>query len=60
VVVDTDIRPEILPLGFLPFFQYIAFQVTEDTHRWQKHPSFERMDKAIAAKTENYKNRTPQ
>lgn len=57
VVVDTDIDSEILPLCFLPFFQKIAYQVTEDTHRWLKHPMEETFEKTVACKTENYESR---
>jgi len=52
--VDTDISQEILPLCFLPFFQIIAYRITDDTHRWEKHPSYDRLSKKIAGKTENY------
>jgi len=52
--VDTNISQEILPLCFLPFFQIVAYQITEDTHRWEKHPSYDRLSKMIAGKTENY------
>ena len=54
VAVATDIRPEILPLCFLPFFQYIAYRVTDACHKWHKHPAHDRLDKVIAAKTANY------
>jgi len=54
VYVDTSISEEILPLCFLPYFQIIAYKITEDTSRWQKHPSYERLSKMIAGKTENY------
>ena len=57
LVVDTDIQPDLLPLCYLPFFQYIAYQVTEDTHRWPKHPSYDVFEKKVASKTENYESR---
>ena len=57
LVVDTDIQPDLLPLCYLPFFQYIAHQVTEDTHRWPKHPAYDKHDKLVASKTANYESR---
>ena len=57
VVVDTDIRPELLSLCFLPFFQIIAYQVTEDTHNWTRHPAQPTFEKTVACKTENYESR---
>lgn len=57
LVVDTDIDSEILPLCFLPFFQYLAYQITEDTSRWEKHPSYKRLSEVIGGKTKNYSKR---
>lgn len=58
VYVNTNVRPEVLSLGFLPFVQYTAFKITDDNHRWDQHPAFKRMNKAIAAKTKNYETRS--
>jgi len=54
VSVNTAISPEVLPLCYLPFFQYIAHQVTDDCHKWHKHPVHELLNKMVAAKTANY------
>ena len=58
VVVDTDIKAELLPLCFLPFFQIIAYQVTEDTNNWTRHPAQPTFEKTVACKTENYESRS--
>lgn len=49
-----DIKePLLLPLYVLPFFQIIAYQVTTDCHKWEKHPVFEEnFKKNISCKTE--------
>jgi glucoselysine-6-phosphate deglycase len=52
--VPFDLPELITPLCFLPFFQIIAYKVTEDLHRWPKHPLYLALDKAAASKTENY------
>lgn len=57
LVVDTDIRSDILPLCFLPFFQIISYHITNDTHRWPKYPAYDIFDKTVACKTENYVDR---
>ena len=47
-------KRKFILLCFLPFFQIIAYKVTEDLHRWPKHPLYLALDKAAASKTENY------
>lgn len=54
--IPSEIPEEITPLYFLPFFQMLAFQATDDLHLWDKHPLQTLMDKQVAAKSENYKN----
>lgn len=49
-----DIKEPLLsPLYVLPFFQIIAYRVTTDCHKWEKHPVFEEnFKKNISCKTE--------
>lgn len=54
IYLDKELEEEILPLAALPFFQIISYRVTEDMHRWKKHPLFAGMEKIAASKTENY------
>ncbi len=54
VTVDTKISPEILPLCYLPFFQYIAYKITADNNKWNKHPVVARLESVISGKTESY------
>lgn len=54
IYLDQELEEEILPLAALPFFQIISYRVTEDMHRWKKHPLFAEMEKIAASKTENY------
>lgn len=54
--IEADVAEEITPLCFLPFFQTIAYQITEDLDRWNKHPLQRKMEKTISAKSVNYVN----
>lgn len=54
--VATDVLPEITPLCFLPVFQMTAYMITEDLHRWNKHPLQVKMEKTVSSKSENYVN----
>lgn len=47
---------EMTPLCFLPVFQMTAHQVTEDLHRWEKHPLQQRMEAEVSSKSANYVN----
>ena len=49
-----DTNPLIAPLYSLPFFQIISYKVTEDTHKWEKHPLYNIFKEKVACKTENY------
>ena len=51
-----DVPEEMTPLVFLPVFQMTAFRLTEDLARWVKHPLQRQMEKACAAKSDNYAN----
>lgn len=47
-------EPLMMPLYVLPIYQYLAYKVTDDLHRWEKHPMFEaNFHEAISSKTEN-------
>ena len=49
-----DIRePLLMPLYVLPFFQIIAFKLTDDLDKWAKHPLIEDFKKKAVSKTEN-------
>ena len=41
---DFEINELITPLAFLPFFQILSYQITEDTHKWKKHPLMDEMN----------------
>ena len=42
--------------AFLPFFQILSYQITEDTHKWKKHPLMDEMKRLAGAKTLNYES----
>lgn len=46
----------ITPLCFLPFFQIIAYKVTDENKRWTRCPLYQKMDEAAVSKTPNYKH----
>ncbi len=54
--VPLSVREELTPLCFLSFFQLMAFEVTQQLHRWEKHPLQLLMKEKVAAKTANYIN----
>lgn len=56
---DADVRVEaveslVAPLALLPFYQTLAFTLTEDEHLWHKHPLVARFDHALSGKSANY------
>jgi glucoselysine-6-phosphate deglycase len=52
-------EPTLSPLYILPFFQIIAYKVTEALHRWDKHPLYAEFEKIAQTKTEGIKNVMP-
>ena len=44
----------LTPLLFLPFFQLTAYRLTEDLHRWHKHPLVADFESAVSGKSANY------
>jgi len=56
LVLPCDVAEEITPLCYLPFFQTIAYQLTDDLDRWNKHPLQRKMEKVCSAKSSNYVN----
>lgn len=52
--VPFEIREDLTPLCFLPFFQMLSFEVTQRLHRWEKHPLQLLMKEKVAAKSANY------
>lgn len=54
--VPGNLPEEITPLGYLPVFQLLSYQVTEDLKGWERHPLVWRMTDAVSAKSPNYVN----
>lgn len=54
--VPASLPEEITPLCYLPFFQMIAYRLTEDLSRWNKHPLQRKMEKFVSSKSANYGN----
>lgn len=54
--VPASLWEEVTPLCYLPFFQMIAYRLTEDLGRWNKHPLQRKMEKYVSAKSANYVN----
>lgn len=51
---DTNLNPLLTPLYYLPFFQLISYQITEDLHRWEQHPLLKEFKKIAASKSINF------
>lgn len=47
------------PLYMLAFFQIIAHKVTTETHRWEKHPLFDKFKEKVDCKTAKIKDVMP-
>lgn len=54
--VPCSLPEEMTPLCYLPVFQLTAYQLTDDLARWIKHPLQRKMEKEVAAKSDNYVN----
>ncbi len=54
--VPNDLPEEITPLCYLPLFQLLSYQVTEDLKGWERHPLVHKMNDAVSAKSPNYVN----
>lgn len=52
--IPCALPEEMTPICYLPFFQLIAFTITEDLDRWKKHPLQKKMEVQCSAKSENY------
>lgn len=52
--VPSSPDPLLTPLLFLPFFQLTAYRLTEDLHRWHKHPLVADFESAVSGKSANY------
>lgn len=44
----------LTPVLFLPFFQLTAYHLTEELHRWHKHPLVSSFESAIIGKSAHY------
>ena len=53
------IEPLLMPLYTMPFFQIIAYQVTNDLNKWNKHPLYVEFQKKVQSKTEMIKKVMP-
>ncbi len=54
IYTETNLNPLLTPLYYLPFFQLISYQITEDLHRWQQHPLLKEFKKIAASKSKSY------
>ncbi len=54
LVLKKAPREELTALVYLPFFQLLAYQITEDMQLWTKHPLYNIYKKMIDSKTANY------
>ncbi|MST72413.1 SIS domain-containing protein [Olsenella sp. CA-Schmier-601-WT-1] len=54
VTVDPLESSLLAPLSLLPFYQVLAYQLTEDKHLWHKHPLVARFDRRLSGKSDNY------
>ncbi|HQB32084.1 MAG TPA: SIS domain-containing protein [Erysipelotrichaceae bacterium] len=54
IYADTNLSPLLTPLYYLPLYQMIAYQITEDLHRWEQHPLLKEFKKIAAAKSISY------
>lgn len=43
--------PLLMPLYLLPIFQILAYNITNDLHRWHKHPLFKNFKDSCTTKT---------
>lgn len=50
MILDIDIPHEMLPFVYLQFFQEIAYKITDDLNRWEKHPTFIKFRENISYK----------
>jgi len=55
LVVKTRLDPLVAPLAYLPFYELISYKVTEDIHRWRKHPLMAEVKAIAKSKTASYK-----
>ncbi len=54
IYTEKNLSPLLTPLYYLAFFQLIAYQITEDLHRWEQHPLLKEFKKIAASKSINY------
>ncbi|MDI9540277.1 MAG: SIS domain-containing protein [Bacillota bacterium] len=54
IYTDNNLSPLLTPLYYLPFFQLISYQITEDLNRWEQHPLLKEFKKIAASKSINF------
>lgn len=58
---DVSLAPQdgslAAPIALLPYYQTLAYQLTDDRHLWHKHPLVSAFDRAVSGKSENYVDR---
>ncbi len=54
LTVSASLDELLAPLCFLPFFQLASYHLTEELHRWHKHPLVTSLESAVSGKSANY------
>lgn len=54
--IPCALPEEMTPLCYLPVFQMMSCIITDDLHRWDRHPLMRKMSKAVSSKSPGYVN----
>lgn len=54
LTLAKSLDPEFTPLYHLPFFQLLAYVITDDLNRWEQHPLLKESKKIAVSKSEKY------
>ncbi len=54
ICLSQELDELLAPLCFLPFFQVSAYYLTEECHRWHRHPLVRKLEEAVNGKSKNY------
>lgn len=52
--IPPDLDELLAPLCFLPFFQILSYRLTEELHRWYRHPLVKELEESVNGKSKNY------